>query len=309
MAEKYLLRVTAGPSYDPATHKPITPNSSTPTFIETQIASVNLNVRIQDYRGLPRGSPSTSPYFSEPPHTADQYSISFTLLPKVHIPGDDLVFGNDFDRPIRDRLPPGFGSALKIVKWAVDPGIDGDPYADEPYLYGPALSSVNVLRVGEKREALPRVNDEVISFEEGGFGDGEDLRKEAGVPEEASARKKHFLQEKNRQAWTFERARLYQADFFNPYLDFNRFALRLPGFTLSLIRWFASTYRNGCPSQPLRYVLKNRKNGHVLFVIVFTLLLNEDVEREEAETKGDKDNVEGKIEGERTEPSGDDDVD
>jgi Protein of unknown function (DUF1769) len=38
---------------------------------------------------------------------------------KQGINGDDLVFGNDFDHPIRDRLPPGFGTAFKIVKWGM----------------------------------------------------------------------------------------------------------------------------------------------------------------------------------------------
>jgi hypothetical protein len=75
----------------------------------------------QNYRGLPRGSPSTSPYFSLPPHAKnkDAYSICFRFRLKEDINGNDLVFGNDFDHPIRDRLPPGFGTAFKIVKWGM----------------------------------------------------------------------------------------------------------------------------------------------------------------------------------------------
>ncbi|KAI9848767.1 MAG: hypothetical protein M1830_007272, partial [Pleopsidium flavum] len=145
MAENYLLRVTAGPSYDAPTHQFVPVNGPTSIHINNENVAANINVRIQNYRGLPNGSPSTSPYFSNEAHKHDQYSIAFSFLPKKSISGNALVFGNDFDHPIRDRLPPGFNTALKIVKWAIDPGLDGDVYADRPHLYGPALSSLNVV--------------------------------------------------------------------------------------------------------------------------------------------------------------------
>jgi len=217
--------------------------------------------------GLPKGSPTTSPYFSNEAHKHDQYSIAFSFLPKQTVSGDALVFGNDFDHPVRDRLPPGFNTALKIVKWAIDPGLDGDVYADKPHLYGPALSSLNVVRVGEKVASkgegdggwkIPvTVHEDEI--QEGGDGDGVEMRKEKGMPEEADKRKKYYLDEKKRKDFEFEEGRVYQADFFNPYLDFNgtipspttlplslqygwllnnnvtEFSLKLPGFSLSIL--------------------------------------------------------------------------
>lgn len=63
------------------------------------------------------------------------------------MPASDLVFGNDFDRPLRDRMPPGTNAALRFVRWWVDPGLEGDAYADRPWLYGPAMSSWSRLRV------------------------------------------------------------------------------------------------------------------------------------------------------------------
>jgi Protein of unknown function (DUF1769) len=124
------------------------------------------------------------------------------------------------------------------VKWAIDPGLDGDVYADEPYLYGPLASSINTLRVGEKetkdeeaqngqgkgeKEAQKMMgsNGEGMVIEEGGEGEGEELRRETGVPETEAARKKWFLQEENRKEWEFEAGREHWGDFFNPYLDFN----------------------------------------------------------------------------------------
>ena len=185
------------------------------------------------------------------------------------------MFGNDFDEPIRDRLPPGFGKAFSLVRWMIDPGLDGDPYADRPYLYGPALSSLDVLRVGEKMSSLPGLkghdddddddDDDGFVIEEGADGDGIIVRQEKGVPKDAPSRKKWFLDESRRKDWSFDAGRLYQADFFNPYLDFNgsslkpfslisagtvflgiilihsvhlvEFSLKIPGFTLPILKF------------------------------------------------------------------------
>lgn len=224
MADQYLLRVTAGSSYDTTTHQTVQVNKPTPTHISTAICDAKISVRIQNYRGLPHKSPTTSAYFSHALHLHDQYSIAFTLLPHKSFPGSALVFGNSFDRPIRDRLPPGTSTALRIVKWAIDPGLDGDLYSDTPHLYGNALSSVNILRVGEKvkdGKDLPEPVGEEKALEEGGDGEGEEWRKSKDVPETGDARKKHFLSKGKTEEWEWEEGRVYECDFFNPYLDFN----------------------------------------------------------------------------------------
>ncbi|KAI9743569.1 MAG: hypothetical protein M1818_002884 [Claussenomyces sp. TS43310] len=281
MAHNYILRVTAGSSYDPSTHSVVAVNTAKPLRISSDLVDVDLNVRIQNYRGLPRGSPASSPYFDTAPHAynQDQYSIAFGFTLKERaISADALVFGNDFDHPIRDRLPPGFGTAMRIVKWGIDPGLDGDPYADEPYLYGPLASSINTLSVGgggggggsEGGKQAVTVDDAVgLVLEEGGDAHGQALRTAKNVPETEAARRKHFLNEANRQAFDFEAGRQFGCDFFNAYLDFNDFALRLPGFTLPIMKYW--------DGQGLRYVLKDRKTNTVLFVVVFTLYLKEDV--------------------------------
>ena len=167
------------------------------------------------------------------------------------------MFGNDFDHPIRDRLPPGFSTAFKIVKWVVDPGLDGDVYADQPYLYGPAASSVNTLHVGGKGDSSDIGKTEAgLVFEEGGNDEGIEVREENGVPAGEAARKKYFLNEENRKDWEWEEGRVYGCDFYNPYLDFNGtapyfsvcgfksidiktdFALRLPGFTMPIMKYW-----------------------------------------------------------------------
>jgi hypothetical protein len=150
MAHNYTLRVTAGSEYDPKTHQIVPVNRdgppkcrferpdtglssslcitanpayprSDPSFHDHDETATDRSPTLQNYRGLPRGSPSSSTYFILPPHAKnkDAYSISFRFTLKQGINGNDLVFGNDFDHPIRDRLPPGFGTAFKIVKWGM----------------------------------------------------------------------------------------------------------------------------------------------------------------------------------------------
>lgn len=226
MADKYILSVTAGPNYED--QKPVAVNTPEVTRISSDLLTANLQIRIQNYRGLPEHSPNTSPYFSKPPHEHDLYSLQFSFTLKDDINGHDLVFGNDFDHSISKRLPPGFNQAFNLVKWFVDPGLYGDVYSDKPYLYGPLLSSINILRIGpkddkeqEKIEEIRANAEEGSALEEGGDGDGKDVRHEHSIPDGGAARQKHFLTEKHQKEFTFEKGREYSNDFFNPYLDFN----------------------------------------------------------------------------------------
>ncbi|KAK4154232.1 hypothetical protein C8A00DRAFT_14624 [Chaetomidium leptoderma] len=322
MADKYLIRVTAGPGYDPASHVEVPVNSPTPVHIASALVETDLCVRVHNYRGLPRSAPHDSPYFESEPHrtNGDQYSIGFRFRLKdpgvlgsvsasgeagkggegkkqgegdgglgdgddaeggeditpAGVPGTDLQFGNDFDHAIRDRLPPGFGTAMNIVKWWIDPGLDGDPYADVPYLYGPALSSFNAVHVGEGEEDEEKGG---LWFDEGGDERGMGWRREVGAPEDAKARMKWALKAGSKEAWTWEYGRSYGVDFFNPYVDFHEFALRLPGFNLPIMKyWDGQGLRHHRKrSHHLRYVLRNRSTGQVYLVVVFSLHLAEDV--------------------------------
>lgn len=164
------------------------------------------------------------------------------MVPHKTVSSNDLVFGNDFDRPIRDRLPTGFGIAFGIVKRLIDPGLDGDVYADKPYLYGPLISSINTLRLGnnlqkegDQYEIPADVHEDGIT--EGADGEGEKVREEAGLPEDAGKRKAWGLEVANREGFSFEEGRLYRGDFFNPYLNFNDFSLKLPGFSLGILKY------------------------------------------------------------------------
>ncbi|KAJ4395271.1 hypothetical protein N0V85_006609 [Neurospora sp. IMI 360204] len=330
--EDYTLRVTAGPSYDLSTHVQVPINSSRLTHIESpEGMDIDLNVRIQNYRGLPRNSPSTSPYFDREPHkyNKDQYSIGMRFTPKrpkgvtgkpdgngtqkngneedKGISASNLQFGNDFDHPIRNYLPPGVNTAMNILKWWIDPGLEGDAYADEPFLYGPALSSFNAVRVGagaydeeggglwveegassddddddedksaegaeekqEKNGAESDNNNNKPSSSSSSKKWRAQVLANSGVGNDPKKRQKWALKEDAKKKWVWEYGRTYAVDFYNPYIDFGKCELKLPGFGVNVLRyWDGET--------GLRYVLRNRLTKKTYLVILFTLYPNDAV--------------------------------
>lgn len=293
--EQYILRVTAGATYDSANHHDVLVNTEKALHINSDLIDAQLHMRIKDYRGLPENSPSTSPYFASPQHPYDRYSISFSFTPKHDIPGDKLVFGNDFEHPIRDRLPPLFDKAFGIVKWWIDPGLEGDVYGDQPYLYGALLSSINVLRIGGKNDDAQTGKEEdketeeedAVGYEEGAYGSGIEIRHAQQIPDRSAARQKFFLTEQNRKNFTFEAGREYQCDFFNPYLDFNEFALKI-GYGLPKISILGHWDGQPLRAHTLRYVLKNRETDTELLVVSIQLLPTEQAKAQGVEDPEEK---------------------
>jgi hypothetical protein len=312
--EQYILRVTAGATYDTSKHQDVHVNTEKPVTVSSEYIDAKIHIRVKDYRGLPEGSPSTSPYFSTPQHPYDRYSIGFSFTPKKSIPGHHLVFGNDFAHPIRDRLPPLFDKAFSIVKWWIDPGLDGDVYGDEPYLYGPLLSSINVLRIGSKdvstleNKVESSGEEPAVVYEEGAEGDGVPVREQLGIPSVVAQRQKHFLNEQNRQKFEFEAGREYKCDFFNPYLDFNEFALKL-GYGMPAISIIGHWDGQPLRTHSLRYVLKDKSTNTELFVVIFQLLPTEEAQKEGAKSPEEqfKEVHDDERKGEEGKAGGDDD--
>ncbi|KAF3924752.1 hypothetical protein AA313_de0209772 [Arthrobotrys entomopaga] len=286
--DRYNLSVTAGPSRDISTHVPVPVNTEKPLHFDTPLISTDLLVRIEGFRSSDSTLPSTSPYFTTPPHSTnkDKYSISLSPLTfKKSINGNDLVLGNDFDHSISKNLPPGFNLAWKVARWVIDPGLDGDPWAEKPWMEGRVLSSVNVLDVGGHRRRQERdKEDRVVGILEEGLYKTK-LKNGEEIPREAAARMKFFVQEEKRKGFEFEVGERYWVDFFNPYLDFNEFALHLPGISIHILQYW--------DGQPLRYVLKNRVDQTVYLVIQFTLTPKDDTEDDEDDDEEDNDDSEG----------------
>lgn len=221
MAGNYHLSVTAGPDYDLSSQQLVHVNTDQSTTFSTSQIDASITFRIQNYRGLPTDSPKTCNYFSAPGHKADLFSLQFSFVPKSDINGNDVVLGNDFDYPIRDGLPPGADQAFKIAKWFIDPGMYADVKADKPHVFGPLLSSINTFRIDGDDSSLRQTKDGTDTVQEGTTNGAESERVKSGLPSTAAARKKHFLDKKHLESFTFKAGTRYTCDFFNPYLDFN----------------------------------------------------------------------------------------
>jgi hypothetical protein len=201
------IHLLTGPT--PTELTPTVPNP-TPSTPPTQLsASLAVRIHIRAFTGYPAPAVRDPEYFSHGVHKSDLFSIHFFFVPPADIPGDDLVLANTFDRPIRSRLPYFFPAAWKALKW-VDPGIEGDCYADRPEVYGRVLGSANFLDcVEEDEEGRGRLG---ALIEE---------KMPPGIPQTPEARRKWFLSEEKRKEWVWRRGREYRWDFCNGMMDFN----------------------------------------------------------------------------------------
>lgn len=110
---------------------------------------------------------------------------------------------------------------------------------------------------------------------EGGDGDdGDQVRENHGIPTDEGKRRKFFTSKEKRQEFFFEKGRCYQFDFHNGYIDWKDYALKLPGFSLSVLRWINDR------THTLRFVMKNRTSGKPYLVVTFRLMFGEELERE-----------------------------
>lgn len=115
----------------------------------------------------------------------------------------------------------GFNAALRLVKWTIDPSMDGDAYSEHPYLFSPALATWNQFRIGDKDNEAGRKHPKDYVVREGADGEGEEIRAKLQIPDTAGARQKHFQNEGHRQGFVFESGRSYMADFGNQYISFS----------------------------------------------------------------------------------------
>jgi len=181
------------------------------------------------------------------------------------------VWGNHFSHPIRDSLPLAFPLLFSAARW-IDPSLDADVYADEPWIYGPALASMSTISTSSSHHSARRVGKK----DRGGGGEEEEEEEAGGLVEDnglgltAKARRKHFLTEGKRKEWVFEAGKVYKMEFSGPWLDFGEFRVVLPGFRVDILKYW--------DGQPLRFLLRNKESGEVYLVVEFELVDGEEGE-------------------------------
>ena len=99
------LRISAGPSKESLSLVPVN-HDELPIVIDSEHFQGRIAVRVKDFHGeLPDGMESLkqSAYFSEPYGSKFSYSIQIQGRFMNEVTADDILFGNDFDAPIRVR--------------------------------------------------------------------------------------------------------------------------------------------------------------------------------------------------------------
>ncbi|KAF9975771.1 hypothetical protein BGZ73_000442 [Actinomortierella ambigua] len=218
--------------------------------------------------------------------------------------GDDIVWGNEFERPL--KLPPFSSVAVKFGQY-IDPGLQVDLYSDKPWAFSPLLTTMNTINVtgwhlgehsqerakekGQKdavERALPPwpsptgshlVEDTSLLFNDKRdtltLKDDNDDQPAAEIMSSGTRslstaeRKTYFSAQENLKQHTFMPNQIYAFDFFNPYIDFVNFTLKLPGFSLDVIKYW--------DGQPLRYIAKTKDDKTVFFAVVFELVPVNDI--------------------------------
>lgn len=123
-------------------------------------------------------------------------------------------------------------------------------------------------RVGSKQKHAAPLKDVLA---EGADDDGEAVRSDYGIPADEGKRRKFFSNEDKRKGFSFEGGRCHQFDFHNGYIDWKNYALKLPGFSLSVLKWINDR------THTVRFVMKNRKTGQQYLVVTFRLLFGNEL--------------------------------
>ncbi|KAG0292184.1 hypothetical protein BGZ98_002685 [Dissophora globulifera] len=325
---RYRLRVSAGPSADPGHLKPIAVNSdASPTLIESDEFIGQIVVRIRGFDAILGSadgqredglSPQPdSQWFTKPGGDNNLCSIQISGRFKREWTGDQVVFGNQFERPL--RLPPLSWVALRFIQF-IDPGLKADIYCDRPWAFSPLIATMNTVNVSGwhlDNATQQKVNDlgkdqdkkhlenelppwpspegeHIVEDTTLLFSD--DIKKKEAEEEEAlkkqkdngddveelvetksgsalaatptkldtAARRSYFSREVNLAKHRYRPDQVYGFDFFNPFLDFANFTLKVPGFSVDITKYW--------DGQPLTYIIKSQDSSVVFMAFQFELI-------------------------------------
>lgn len=81
----------------------------------------------------------------------------------------------------------------------------------------------------------------------------------------SEARKKYFLDENHRKAFQFSPEYTYGFDFYNRYLDLGEMRIRLPGFSIDMVKYWDE-------GLAIRYVCRSKDASAIFFVVELDLV-------------------------------------
>ncbi|GAA6064406.1 hypothetical protein JCM10212_001230 [Sporobolomyces blumeae] len=258
----------AGPSL--SNLQPVEVNRSS-VHVSSPLFEGNVFVRLKDYRGPVSTKGEDEGSNANPPEDVpfsgdkDTWSIAFEGRVKKELDVDQILFGNTWEKPIKDYLPYGTSAALRFVKY-VDPTLSCDLYGDKPWALSPLFSTLQYLSVERTSDSTevpqsfvphPMPEDTSTLIPSG---------TDPSVVSTPSKRRSYFASEPVRQQTVVGPTDLIRGDFSHGFLDFATLSLSLPGgLSFSLAK-----YWNG---EPVTFSCRERgASGQPLFVVTFELL-------------------------------------
>ncbi|WVQ80117.1 hypothetical protein IAT38_002218 [Cryptococcus sp. DSM 104549] len=239
--------------------KPTTPcpvNSPSPTPIRTPGFEGDLWVFVKDYAGDEKRGEGKE-YFGEEGRGGMTYGIVVKGRFLKDLTADDVVFGNVFQKPIRDSLPWGTSVATKFM-YFIDPTLELDIYADKPWALSPALATMNLLSLSTAQEsgedgAKPVVKEGALELLRS--NGASKVPETSGLNEksEIAARRKWLGVKENRESVKLSKDVLVGMEFANGLLDFNTLSASLPppfSLHIPLLKYW--------DGQPVTYVCQRR---------------------------------------------------
>ncbi|KDE05196.1 hypothetical protein MVLG_04437 [Microbotryum lychnidis-dioicae p1A1 Lamole] len=253
----------AGPSVHDL--KPVAVNGA-PIKIKAAGFEGRISVRLSNFHGTaPGGGEAPSQPKTEYTTPTDTMSISFCgRFTEESLNADDVLWGNQWEQPIRDYLPYGTAAALKIAP-LIDPALTHDIYADRPWALSPLLATMQHIQAEETDPSatIPDytpgpVNEDISIL----FENEANATKLHGKPDQ---RRKWMANAEHRKLVKLNKKHLLTCDFSNGFIDFANLSLKLPGG----LKFSLEKYWDG---QPVTFVCRKRESiDHVYFVITFEL--------------------------------------
>ncbi|CAE6424129.1 hypothetical protein ACGC1H_002622 [Rhizoctonia solani] len=250
------LKVFLGPNVDDL--KEISYNDGSSHAIQSSLFDGVVSIHIKGDFG--NNDHSKNAYFNEESRATSTWSIDIQGRFLKGINGNDILFGNVFDRPL--NLPWGFSAVLNLAQY-VDPTLEHDLYGEKPWALSPFLSTMPYLQRIELDPAapVPAGLPVPITAERSRPALAPALESESSP----AARKKYFTIESHRKEVNFTAQDLIQADFVHGYLQFPSLKIALPGGVQFDLMYYYD-------ERPVHFVCKKRGTGETFFVVSFTVI-------------------------------------
>lgn len=247
------LRLQIGPDLHSTTTYNI--NSEIPMKITNEYVDMYVTCRAKNFDGVtPDASPpiQSLPYFDG---HARLFSLQFQIkFKQAHFTADDLLFGISFQNPVKP--PFGFSAIVKFFK-LIDPTIDADIYAEQPYWRSYLITAFNAISCWPSTEGLgewkSRIEEDTRLLHPGDPA----LLGPGNSPLSVKLRRKHFAKDMNRKAIKFDPNFVYSFELYNYHLDVVRNTVKIPGLPAVDIRQYVG-------EQPMNWVLAS-KQGDIIF--------------------------------------------